>query len=53
MASDKIIHKAFRIHKILRTKPSREISHFQYLPKLGFNMWKFLFDVPQCYQVCK
>ena len=29
-------HKAFRIHKTLKTKPIREILYFHYLPKLYF-----------------
>ena len=39
MVSDKAIHKAFRIHKTLWTKPTREIFYFHYLPKpyIGFN----------------
>ena len=34
MVSDKTIHKAFRIHKTLLTKPIRELFYFHYLPKL-------------------
>ena len=39
MVSGKMIHRAFRTHTTLQTKPVREISNFHCLPKLyiGFN----------------
>ena len=43
MVSDKTIHKAFRLHKTLQTKPIREFfNYFHYLPKLyiGFKIAK-------------
>ena len=40
MVSDKMIHRAFRTHTTLETKPIREIFHFHYLPKIyiGFKI---------------
>ena len=40
MVSDKTIHRSFRSHATLLTKPIREIFHFHYLPKLyiGFKI---------------
>ena len=34
MVSDKEIHRAFRTHTTLYTKPIREICNFHHLPKL-------------------
>ena len=34
MVSDKKIHRAFRTHTTLYTKPIREIFHFHHFPKL-------------------
>ena len=47
MVSDKTMHKAFRTHTTLLTKPITEIFHFRYLPKLfiGFNVFSSLFLV--------
>ena len=40
MVSDKKIHRAFRTHTTLQTKPIRDIFNFHHLPKLyiGFNV---------------
>ena len=43
MVSDKTIHKTFRIHKTLLTKPISEIFYFHYLSKLYF---VFNLDLP-------
>ena len=47
MVLDKTIHKAFRIHKTLQTKPIRDFFFLHNLPKLyiGFNVEQNIYTV--------